>query len=116
MGRHERLADLADVATDGLVVADLGCGTGRTVRALLAGRHAPATVHAVDQSVDLDDDLLSDQRVVSRVADLDEPLPFADDSLDRAVSMNVAESLRDPAAFLLECRRVLRPGGLAVVG
>ncbi|WP_426563669.1 methyltransferase domain-containing protein [Angustibacter sp. McL0619] len=116
MGRHERLADLADVDADGLVVADLGCGTGRTVRTLLAGRHAPVTVHAVDQAVELDDDLLADQRVVSRVADLDDPLPFADASLDRIVSMNVAENLADPARFLRECLRVLRPGGLAVIG
>ncbi|GAA4349599.1 methyltransferase domain-containing protein [Angustibacter luteus] len=116
MGRHERLVDLADVDSDGLVVADLGCGTGRTVRRLLAGEHVPATVHAVDQAVDLDDDLLADPRVVSRVADLDEPLPFADAAVDRIVSMNVAESLADPAQFLRECARVLRPGGLAVIG
>src|SRR3954454_3169204 len=116
MGRHERLADLADVGVDGLVVADLGCGTGRTVRTLLTGDHAPATAHALDQAVELDDDLLADPRVVSRVADLDEPLPFAEARLDRVVSMNVSENLVDPGQFLLECLRVLRPGGLAVIG
>src|ERR1700710_2925216 len=116
MGRHERLAALADVSCDGLVVADLGCGTGRTVRALLGGEPAPATVHAGDHSSQLDDDLLQDPRVVSRVADLDEALPFASGSLDRVVSMNVAENLRHPDRLLAECHRVLRPGGLAVVG
>ena len=35
-------------------------------------------------------------------------------ALDRVVSMNVVEALADPAAFLRECHRVLRPGGLAV--
>jgi SAM-dependent methyltransferase len=54
--------------------------------------------------------------VVSRVADLDHRLPFDDEALDRVVSMNVAENLRDPQAFLRECSRVLRPGGTAVVG
>ena len=116
MGRHERLARLTDVDRSGLIVADLGCGTGRTVRALLAGDPAPGVVQAVDSTSQLDDDLLHDPRVVSRVADLDHRLPFDDASLDRVVSMNVAENLRDPSAFLRECSRVLRPGGPAVVG
>ncbi len=116
MGRHQRLADLADVDREDLVVADLGCGSGRTVRALLQASPAPRLLHAVDARSDLDDDLLHDGRVVSRLADLDQPLPFADGAFDRVVSMNVAENLLDPAAFLRECHRVLRPGGLAVVG
>jgi SAM-dependent methyltransferase len=116
MGRHERLAELAALDREGLVVADLGCGTGRTVRRLLEQAHAPAVVQAVDHSSDLDDDLLQDVRVVSRVADLDADLPFDDASLDRVVSMNVVENLLDPAAFLRECFRVLGPGGVAVVG
>jgi SAM-dependent methyltransferase len=100
----------------GLVVADLGCRTGRTVRALLAGPVAPARIEALDRGSALDDDLLGDVRVVSRLADLDEPLPFDDGSLDRIVSMNVMEGVADADALLRECHRVLAPGGLAVVG
>jgi SAM-dependent methyltransferase len=116
MGRHERLAALVAVDGPGLVVADLGCGTGRTVRALLGHPGAPARIEALDRGSALDDDLLGDVRVVSRLADLDEPLPFDDASIDRVVSMNVIEGVADPDALLRECHRVLRPGGLAVVG
>jgi SAM-dependent methyltransferase len=116
MGRHERLAALAAVDAIGLTVADLGCGTGRTVRALLARPIAPARIEAVDRGSALDDDLLGDVRVVSRLADLDSPLPFDDASVDRIVSMNVMEGVAEPEAFLAQCHRVLRPGGIAVVG
>lgn len=116
MGRHARLAALTAVDVDGLVVADLGCGDGRTIRALLEGAPAPALVHALDHSAQLADELLHDERVRSRIVDLDEVLPFEDSSLDRVVSMNVVEALADPGMFLRECHRVLRPGGRAVVG
>lgn len=116
MGRHARLAALADVDVEGLVVADLGCGDGRTVRKLLDLDPSPRLVHALDHSVGLPDRLLHDERVRSRIVDLEEPLPFADGALDRVVSMNVIEALADPAQFLAECHRVLRPGGLAVIG
>jgi SAM-dependent methyltransferase len=130
MGRHARLAELtagAAAAADstdwtpegraeGLVVADLGCGDGRTIRALLDRPLPPRLVHALDHSADLPDELLHDERVRSRIVDLDEPLPFDDQALDRVVSMNVVEALAQPAQFLRECHRVLRPGGWAVIG
>lgn len=126
MGRHARLAELtagflpaagsSDRTGDGLVVADLGCGDGRTVQALLRLDHPPRLVHALDHSAALPDHLLHDERVRSRIVDLDEPLPFDDGALDRVVSMNVVEALADPGQFLRECHRVLRPGGWAVVG
>ncbi|GAB2690807.1 hypothetical protein GCM10027194_26570 [Thalassiella azotivora] len=112
------LADLpgASAALEGeeLVVADLGCGQGRTVRALLA--HGPDVVHAIDHVSDLDDDLLTDARVRSRIADLDDPrLPLEPGTVHRAVSLNVAEHLTDPVAHLLACYEALAPGGLLVL-
>lgn len=115
MGRHAQVAALARLDEHGLSVADLGCGEGRVVRALLAHDPSPAVVHAVDQVSALDDDLLHDVRVRSRIADLDEVLPFADETLDRVVSLNVVEHLADPVAHLAECHRVLRPDGLMVL-
>jgi SAM-dependent methyltransferase len=49
------------------------------------------------------------------LADLDEPLPFRDASLDRVTSVNLAEHVADPRAHVADCFRVLRPGGLLVL-
>ncbi len=119
VGRHERIAELTDlVVPEGgrpLEIADLATGYGRTARAILAGAPGPVRIHAVDTGPIIDDDLLHDARVRAVLADLDEPLPFADASLDRVTSVNVAEHLADPRAHVADCYRVLRPGGLLVL-
>jgi SAM-dependent methyltransferase len=133
VGRHANLADLApleELAAHGTpVVADLGCGDGRTVRAVLerldragagagagaGGGAAPVVVHALDQVSALPEDLLADRRVRSRITDLDGVLPLEGASVDVAFSLNVLEHLLDPLAHLGEVHRVLRPGGLLVL-
>lgn len=120
VGRHDSIAALATLNAEGgggapLELADVATGRGRTVRAILAAARRPIRVHAVDESSDLDDDLLHDPRVRSVIADLDQPLPFPDASLDRVVSLNVAEHLPDAAEHVRDCHRVLRPGGLLVL-
>jgi SAM-dependent methyltransferase len=48
------------------------------------------------------------------IADVDlerEPLPYADTSFGRVLATEILEHLANPALFLSECRRVLRPGG-----
>jgi len=104
---------LGDVA--GLEVLDLGCGTGR--HALwLAG--AGASVTAVDFSAGMMEKAWAKpgaERVRFVVHDLHERLPFADAAFDRVVSGLVLEHLEDLAAFFGEARRVLKPGGRAVV-
>jgi SAM-dependent methyltransferase len=115
VGRHERIAELVALDRAGLEVADLATGPGRTVRALLATATEPVRVHAVDTASSLDDEVLHDARVRSVIADLEQPLPFRDETLDRVISLNVLEHLADPVAHLQECHRVLRPGGLLVL-
>jgi len=42
-------------------------------------------------------------------------LPFADNSVDKVCSSLVVSYLRDPVAFARELRRILKPGGVAVL-
>ena len=106
-------AALPDVR--GLDVVDLGCGTGRHAAWLAA---AGARVTAVDFSSGM---LACARRKVDPAAvrfvvhDLHDRLPVGKASFDAAVSGLVLEHLRDLPAFFRETRRVLRPGGRAVV-
>jgi len=104
---------LGEVA--GLAVLDLGCGTGRHALWLAA---AGASVTAVDFS----EGMLEEARrkpgaegVRFLAHDLHQPLPLAAGSFDRVVSGLVLEHLRELDSFFAEARRMLRPGGGAVV-
>lgn len=98
----------------GETIVDLGCGHGPALRALhereptlnLVGLDvSAAAIAAVKESW---------PQVRAEVADLNEPLPLADASVDGVLSHNVLECLADPLALMNEAARVLRPGGTAV--
>jgi len=99
----------------GLEALDLGCGTGR--HALwLAARGARVT------AVDFSEGMLAEARHKPGAAairfvihDLHERLPFPDRSFDLIVSGLLLEHLRELGGFFGEARRVLRPGGRAIV-
>lgn len=99
----------------GLDVLDLGTGTGR--HALwLATRGARVT------ALDFSEGMLAQARTRVGAAqvrfiahDLAQPLPLPDASFDLVVSGLVLEHLDDLPLFFAEARRVLRPGGRAVV-
>jgi malonyl-CoA O-methyltransferase len=99
----------------GLEVLDLGCGTGR--HALwLAARGAAVT------GVDFSEGMLAEARrkpgaegVRFIVHDLHDRLPFSDGRFDLVVSGLVLEHLGNVDGLFAEARRVLKPGGRAVV-
>lgn len=83
------------------LVLDLGCGLrpfdgDAGPGAQFVGIDWPSSVHAVRPDV---------------FADVGARLPFADGCADAAMAIEVLEHLPEPAAFLHEVLRVLRPGG-----
>jgi len=129
---HDRLADrwvevgqdfasgslraevLAQAWPRGLVVADLGCGTG-FLSSLLARRGA--RVLAVDHSermLEAAERAKLEGSVEFRRGELD-ALPLADGEVDAAFSNLVWHHLPDHAAAAREVLRVLKPGGAFVV-
>jgi ubiquinone/menaquinone biosynthesis C-methylase UbiE len=112
------MAGLVD-AHPGERIVDLGCGTGSAL-AMIA-EHLPVDLVGIDSSA-------AGLRAAARAlhgtpgglpllvqADLSDPIPLADASVDRAICHNVLEFLRDPDAFVGEVYRVVGPGGRFVL-
>jgi SAM-dependent methyltransferase len=91
-------------------IVDVGCGTGATAEALLPF----GSVTGVDISpVGL---RCCQRRGLKRLMQgMAEALPLASDSVDVIVATDILEHLDDDLAALDEFRRVLRPGGHAVI-
>ena len=91
----------------GELVADLGCGSGR---ALLWNRDLGATMVGIDISPFFSQDARQEMDLM--LGDL-RKLPFADNTFDKAWSLDVLEHLSPDAlhGMLVETNRVLKPGG-----
>jgi SAM-dependent methyltransferase len=105
----ERIPLFRTAIGQGKRVLDLGCRSGALTRHFLEG-------NAV---VGLDVDAAALARAAELgvepvQANVEEPLPFADDSFDAVVAGELFEHLRFPDALVGEIRRVLRPGGVLV--
>jgi len=95
------------------LVLDVGCGLGGKLR--FYAKEGAARVVGVDlrfQSALAAAQLAeSDSSITSTAVADGARLPFADNSFDLVVSVNVLEHVADPEAMLDECRRVLRYRG-----
>jgi SAM-dependent methyltransferase len=102
-----------DLAAGSLL--DLGCHDGRLTHKYLSC--GAQTVIGID----IDERAVAHARRTrtDRVTFLTfdgERIPLTDSSIDAIVSYDVFEHLADPVGVLLECRRVLKPGGRILIG
>ncbi|MCE6993573.1 methyltransferase domain-containing protein [Saccharothrix sp. S26] len=109
----QRLLDALDLRPEH-VALDIGCGPGTDLPAM-AERAAEVIGVDVDPAmVDEARRRTAHLRVDVREGDA-HALPLPDRGVDRARVDRVLHQVADPAAVLVELRRVLRPGGRAVL-
>ena len=104
---------------DGLgALLDFGCGCGRVTRHLYAGARDPAVVHGCD--VDAEAVAWSARNLPGGTYvpnGFEPPLPFPDEHFDALYSISIFTHLDEAAQgrWLEDVRRVLKPGGLALI-
>jgi predicted TPR repeat methyltransferase len=96
-------------------VLDVGCGTGLVGKALRARGYTGRL-----EGLDISQESLrlaqaSGAYDAVRPADLQQPLPLADDAVDALACVGVMTYLPDVEAVWREFARVVRPGGMVVV-
>jgi SAM-dependent methyltransferase len=94
-------------------LVDLGCDAGGRT-SWVARRIGACEMHGVELAPDRAA-LAAEKGVKVISADLCESLPYEDNSFDVVMSNQVIEHLADTDTFVREIRRILRPGGIAVV-
>jgi SAM-dependent methyltransferase len=110
-GADERAGLLAGlVGGPGLRVLDLGCRTGALTQYYAEGN----TVVGVDVDRSALEQAEARLAIDTVWADVEDELPFPDESFDVVVAGELLEHLADPVAVVAHIRRVLRPGGRLV--
>src|SRR5262252_4644569 len=114
----ERTAnELANVVAPPGPIADLGCGPGAHALALARRGYDVVGVDGSPRMVEVARRRAAPAKVGAPfdVHDVNAPLRFADASLAGVLAILILQHLLDPAAFVAEIRRCLRPGGHLLV-
>ncbi|MDD2735826.1 MAG: class I SAM-dependent methyltransferase [Desulfuromonadaceae bacterium] len=105
--RRWRIHRLSQLVHKGRAL-DIGCGSGRFLRALrLSGWEVAG--------LELNDDTATAARKVHGLTVEASLEAFADKSFDLITITHVLEHIRDPRQMLAECARLLKPGGVIAV-
>jgi len=102
-------------------VLEIGFGSGRTVPEVVAQAESvrytgiDISQTMVDEASRFNADLVAAGRASFHLGAAEE-MPFADQTFDRVFSLGVVHFWAEPVAPLREVRRVLRSGGLSLMG
>ena len=110
--RHEIAYRFIAESCRGKQVLEAGSGEGYGGAMLAA---AGATVTCVDYDASAVEHTRRRYPELTMIAGNLVDLPLPDESVDVVVNFQVIEHLWDQAAFIAECRRVLRPGGRLLI-
>jgi ubiquinone/menaquinone biosynthesis C-methylase UbiE len=127
LGRFDRL--LADrvlqevrANTGGRLLLDAGCGTCRFLLRLAALTELKEIsfigLDYYDDMIEVSRANLERENLLARIALVNgdvHHMPFSDGAMDFVVSRSTVHHWADPAAALVEIRRVLAPGGVALI-
>ena len=110
---EQTVDQLASVVPSPGPVADLGCGPGAHALALARRGYDVVGLDGSPRMVDVARARAARDHLDATfdVHDVTAPLPFPDATLGGVLAILVLQHLPDPAAFLAEIRRCLRPGG-----
>jgi ubiquinone/menaquinone biosynthesis C-methylase UbiE len=110
-----RLTFIADALSGIGAVLDLGCGTGNLLYTLGMVLDDEACCVGVDLSremLDIAQAKIADcPHTYVIQTDVTQPLPFADETFDLVVSLNLLQEVSAPSLVLEEAYRILKPGG-----
>lgn len=90
-------------------VLDLGCGDGKTGKRLL---DLGFRVQACDMDVQR---FAFPESIPFKAGNLNDPLPYSNDSFDYVIFMEVIEHIYNPDFVLSEISRVIKPGGQLIL-
>lgn len=97
---------------------DVGCGTGELEQCLVR-LHSEIKIVGLDNSQEMLTQarrkLAGNHQVSFVEGDATLPLPFSDASFDIVVSANALHYIAQPKKFLVEIKRILKPGGQLVI-
>jgi ubiquinone/menaquinone biosynthesis C-methylase UbiE len=102
-------------AKAGETILDLGCGPGTDLDSLAELVGPTGNVIGVDASDEMVERARERSTADVRKGDI-HALPFDDNTIDRARTDRVLQHVSDPTKAVAEAHRVLRPGGVLVMG